>query len=112
METGIELKTAISQGCDCCQASSDKEGGNFGCAERSAIFTRREQEILGRIREARQRADTIKAQLQRFTDGAFYDPEAKQRAVEELEKLRRIRSELEEERIAAAEERMRLLGHA
>jgi hypothetical protein len=75
------------------------------CADKKNIFTRREQEVLGRIREASLRASVLKDEMRRT------DERGREAAMLELERLRLIRAELEKERLAASEERMRLLGH-
>ncbi len=76
------------------------------CADKKNIFTRREQEVLEKIREASRRAETIKSEISRA------DEPGRQAALLELEQLRHLRAELEVERLAASEERMRMLGHA
>jgi len=80
-------------------------GTGLTCADKKNIFTRREQEVLDRIREVSLRAGALKDEIKR-SDG----PE-REEALLELERLRQARAELEKERLAAWEERMRLLGH-
>jgi hypothetical protein len=75
------------------------------CADKKNIFTRREQEVLDRIREASRRASALKDEIKRS------DAKGREEALLELEQLRQTRAELEKERLAASEERMRLLGH-
>jgi hypothetical protein len=69
------------------------------------IFTRREQEVLDKIRQISVKAGALKAEIGRL------DEPGRQAAVLELERLRQLRADLEKERIEASEERMRLLGH-
>lgn len=75
------------------------------CADKKNIFTRREQEVLERIREASLRAVALKDEISRA------DERGREAALLELERLRLLRAELEQERVAASDERMRLLGH-
>ena len=101
--------------CDCCETgdlAADEGGKAYGCHEKSTVLTNREEEVLRRIRELSLKAKAIKEQLKRFEEAESVDLQAKQRAMEVLESLRRLRSALDAERVAAAEERMRLLGHA
>ncbi len=101
--------------CGCCQTGGvDRDGGGeiYGCHEKSTVLTQREEEVLKQIRELSLRARAIKERLT-LVDASGVDDEAAKTALgKELESLRRRRSELEAERLAAAEERMRLLGHA
>jgi hypothetical protein len=92
-------------GCGACDEKSMEPAAGLTCADKKNIFTRREQEILDRIREASRRAGELKAKIRRA------DGHAREAALLELEHLRTIRAELEKERLAAAEERMHLLGH-
>jgi len=92
---------------DCCACLTEAEEISYGCADRKYVFTRREHRVLGRIREASLRARAIKAIMRGRTPGDVVLEEAEK----ELDDLRRLREELEIERLAAAEERMRLLGH-
>ena len=75
------------------------------CADKKNILTGREHEVLDRIREASLRASALKEEI-RLTD-----EDRRESALQELERLRLLRAELEEERIAASDERMRMLGH-
>ena len=94
------------EGLGCC-ACEDKPMGTAGltCADKKNILTRREQEVLDRIREASLRASALKEEI-RLTD-----ERRRETALQELERLRLLRAELEQERIAASDERMRMLGH-
>ncbi len=94
------------EGLGCC-ACEDKPMGTAGltCADKKNILTRREHEVLDRIREASHRASALKKEI-RLTDA-----DRRESALQELERLRLLRAELEEERIAASDERMRMLGH-
>ena len=101
--------------CGCCETgdlAADEGGQAYGCHEKSTVLTHREEEVLRRIRDLSLKAKAIKEQLKRFEEAESVDLQTKRRAMEELEGLRRLRSALNAERIAAAEERMRLLGHA
>ena len=92
-------------GCCACEDESMAPAAGLTCADKKNIFTRREQEVLGRIREASLRASVLKDEMRRT------DERGREAAMLELERLRLIRAELEKERLAASEERMRLLGH-
>jgi hypothetical protein len=94
----------------CCTPPAESKGG-FGCEEKQIIFTTREQEILKRIREAAEEAKNVKARLRALGPDGPENVAARQDALQEIERLRSLRHELEEERIAAADERMRILGH-
>lgn len=111
MQTSVHLHMDSAGECDCCLVLPEESGSQYGCEERKAVFTRREQEVLGRIREASLRAREIREELRTAGVDQTGDPGARLRALAELEELRRVRAELEKERIAAADERMRLLGH-
>ena len=60
---------------------------------------------MDRIRESSLRASALKEEI-RLTDA-----DRRETALQELERLRLLRAELEQERIAASDERMRMLGH-
>ena len=92
-------------GCCACNDESAELTAGLTCADKKNIFTRREQEVLEKIREASRRAVALKAELSRA------DEPGRQAGLIELERLRQLRAELEKERLAASEERMRLLGH-
>jgi hypothetical protein len=92
-------------GCCACEDKAETTFSGLTCADKKRIFTRREQEVLGRIRESSLRAGALKKEIQ-LADG--YGRQAAQR---ELENLRLTRAELEKERVDARDERMRLLGH-
>ncbi len=95
---------------ECCACPDASEQSYATCADKKYIFTRKEQDILGRIRENSLQARDVKERIRRFStddDGREIIREAEL----ELERLRSIREGLEVERLAAAEERMRLLGH-
>ena len=107
----FEAGNTASGGCDCCRLSPESIPENYGCTERKEILTPREQEVLKRIREAGERARYLKKQLGQPRAVALSAGDRKG-IEEELGSLRQLRSVLEEERLAAAEERMRYLGHA
>ena len=70
------------------------------------IFLREEsRRFLDEIREASLCASALKQEINRM------DEPGREAALLELERLRRLRAELEKERLAASEERMRLFGH-
>jgi hypothetical protein len=94
--------------CACGDELTPFSGG--GCADKKNVFTRREQDVLARIREASLRAREIKEGI-RNSSGKESSAVLLEESRGELERLRRLRDELETERIAAAEERMRMLGH-
>lgn len=115
MEMRRNLEILPAGECDCCRAvveAADGLGEPYGCAERKGVFTVREQRVLERIRQAREMANGIKKEISRLDARGAGASEERARAENELESLRRLRTELETERLAAAEERMRLLGHA
>jgi hypothetical protein len=95
------------EGIGCCACEEKTIGSSTGltCADKQNIFTRREQEVLAKIREASRRAGALRDAISRS------DEQGRQEALLELEGLRQLRAELEQERLAASEERMRLLGH-
>ena len=106
-----ELKNINDDQCGCCQTSSDEAAEKYDCAKRWTVFTKREERVLFSIRELGEKARELKRRIDQL---AITKPASEERlaAVTELENLRQRRAELEEERIEAAEERMRLLGHA
>lgn len=106
-----ELKMA-SADCDCCQLPESEYVEDYGCAQRKAVFTVREQAVLRRIREAHEQAKSLKERMRLFAGEGTADRKAREEAEKELMRLRELRAELELERVAAADERMRLLGHA
>ena len=75
------------------------------------IITEEEQRILDRIRDIHQQAQNLKEEIQRQAGDASGNQEAVGKLRQALEKLKKEREELEEQRIAAAHERMRRLGH-
>lgn len=97
-------------GCCACRDESDAIVGGGGCADKKYVFTRREQDVLGRIREASLKARAVKEQI-RSLDRKESSSALREEAWNELERLRQLREELEIERVTAAEERMRMLGH-
>ncbi|HIJ69690.1 MAG TPA: hypothetical protein HPP81_08200 [Deltaproteobacteria bacterium] len=92
-------------GCCPCDEKTIEPSSGFTCADKENIFTKREQEVLDKIREASLRAGVLKEEISRL------DERGREAALLELERLRLTRAELEKERLAASEERMRLLGH-
>lgn len=110
MEASLELRTIASSSCGCC-LTADEQGGSYTCEDRSKIFTFREQDVLGRIRSASERARSLMREIEKLKARSGERSEM-ERALVELAALRLERAELEQERLAAAHERMRLLGHA
>ena len=101
--------------CGCCHTVApdrDGQGDGYGCHQKSTVFTNREATIIRQIRELSRQAQGIKAKLQQLNADSDPDEAARAAFEEELANLRQRRSALEVERMAAAEERMRLLGHA
>ena len=92
---------------DCCNCLDGPQAVDYTCADRKYVFTKREEEVLGRIREASIEARAVKEKMR----GGSLDGAATVEAERELKRLRQLRDDLEIERLAAAEERMRLLGH-
>ncbi|SPF32399.1 conserved hypothetical protein [Syntrophobacter sp. SbD1] len=92
-------------GCCACEDKTLEAATGLTCADKKNIFTRREQEVLGKIREASRLAGALKDEIRQT------DERRREAALLELGHLRQIRGELEQERLAAAEERMRMLGH-
>jgi hypothetical protein len=109
METGILLNNVDTGACGCCHMIGDT-GLESSCSERSKVFTSREMEVLGKIRDYSGRAREVKRVIEQI-NGHSESLSLKKSALDELDRLRAERSLLEEERLAAAEERMRWLGH-
>jgi hypothetical protein len=110
MTTYGDIFKTVGYDCCCSKSSGHDTLGEYStCSQRSGIFTPREQDVLSRIRDASLKAREVKGRLRAFDDRG--DPEARKVVLSELEALRRLRVGLEEERIDAANERMRILGH-
>ncbi len=110
METGFELHLAGASECGCCHKDTDS-GPEDSCSARSRVFTERELAVLRKIREHSARARELKRTIE-GTHGRLESLTLKKSALDELERLRAERAALEEERLAAAHERMKWLGHA
>ncbi len=110
MEATLELHTFSATSCGCC-LTADEQGGSYTCVDRSKIFTNREQDVLTRIRSASARARALKLDIEELKAHPEKRTEM-EHALTALAELRRERASLEEERLFAAHERMRLLGHA
>lgn len=91
---------------ECCNCVPEQEASTYTCEDRKLVFSKREQEVLKKIREASLKAREVKERIRL----SFYIEE-RRAAEKELDELRALRRELEAERIEAADERMRLLGH-
>ncbi|MGO9019321.1 MAG: hypothetical protein ACLQVJ_13335 [Syntrophobacteraceae bacterium] len=99
-------KDQFDEGSGCCSCDEKTiTPAGLTCADKKDIFTRREQDVLNKIREASLRASALRDEISRA------DERGREAALLELERLRLIRAELEQERVAASEERMRMLGH-
>lgn len=84
----------------------------FVCKARNGkVFTAREEEILEEIRRITMRFRMLRRRIEELEASGVVDSEELFRAKEELEALRKKRQDLELERVDAAKERMRLLGH-
>jgi hypothetical protein len=110
METGLDLRIAGASECGCCHMNTEAAMDD-SCSARSRIFSDRELDVLQRIRERGERAKELRLQIERVS-GHSESLTLKKSALDELERLRQERAALEEERLAAAHERMRWLGHA
>lgn len=98
-------KSAEVLGCCACEDKGEETFSGLTCADKKNIFTKREQEVLARIRETSLRAGVLKEKISRENEPGRHAARL------ELDNLRLMRAELEKERLAASEERMRLLGH-
>jgi len=95
----------------CCACVDDPAViGGGGCADKRYMFTKREENVLNKIRETREKALAVKEKILTLTRDES-SPALMEEAQSELQRLRQVREELEAERIAAGEERMRMLGH-
>ncbi len=74
-------------------------------AREGRVFTPKEEEILKKIRELKKEYDHLKGFLNSAKEEERKDLEKR------LSELRELREKLEVERILAAKERMKLLGH-
>ncbi len=92
-------------GCCACEGDPGEVFPGLTCEDKKRIFTRRELAVLASIRESSLRAGALKKAIGRQGGSGG------QAARSELENLRLARAELEKERLAARDERMRLLGH-
>lgn len=121
-EEMVFTMAGYEEGCGCCVTDAeqrDADGNDYGCEHRSRVFTSREEVVLKRILDNRARAEAVKKRIReiiaRNANGSTELPPAEARALEQaredLDALRRERAELETERLDAADERMRLLGH-
>lgn len=110
MEMGIGIQMAQASDCGCCQRNDDSRPED-SCSSRSGVFTDRELEVLRRIREYGKRARELRNRIEQG-NGHSESLTLKKSALDELERLRVERALLEEERLAAAHERMKRLGHA
>lgn len=110
MTTHDDIFKTVRYDCCCSKSTGHDNLSEYStCSQRTGIFTPREQDVLSRIREASLKAREVKGRLRAFDGGG--NLEARKVALSELEALRRLRAGLEEERIDAANERMRILGH-
>lgn len=116
MMSPMTFQTVDDSRCDCCLLpfeAADSAGSLYGCAERKTIFTHREEHVLKRIRDVALQARAIRQRLQSAGSQGSTDGEQwRSGALHELDVLKKTREDLELERLAAAHERMVLLGHA
>ena len=99
-------------GCQCDAAGPAETSESTTCDALRDIITEAERRILDRIRDIHQQAQNLKEAIQRQAGDVSGNQEAVGKLRQALEKLKKEREELEEQRIAAAHERMRRLGHA
>lgn len=97
--------------CGCCETGVEQQMGGYDCSRRATVFTQREEQVLHRIRELSGRARELQWRIKHLSTVQPEQELQRTRAVHEFEGLRAIRAELEAERVAAAKERMRLLGY-
>jgi len=102
----------MMDGCQCDTAGSAETSESTTCDALRDIITEAERRILDRIRDIHQQAQNLKEAIQRQAGDVSGNQEAVGKLRQALEKLKKEREELEEQRIAAAHERMRRLGHA
>jgi hypothetical protein len=100
-----------SDQCGCDELEAQAQGAT-NCGGSITIPTLEEQHVLAQIRQLQQEALHVKQSIRRLENlpGAPEPSLADLR--EQLRVLRQRRSDLEDRRIRAAHERMRLLGHA
>jgi hypothetical protein len=101
---------AQSNGCGCCGTSPREEPNALGCSGGDTVLTLEEQHILGRIRAIQQEAQQLKEAIRKLESADARHPDLTMLR-QSLEALRTEREVLEERRILAARERMRILGH-
>jgi hypothetical protein len=106
-----ETLLGMADGCQCDVAGSVKAEESTTCDALRDIITEEEQRILDRIRAIHQQAQNLKEAIQRLAEDASGNQEAVGKLRQALGKLKKEREELEEQRIGAAHERMRRLGH-
>jgi len=106
-----ETLLGMADGCQCDAAGSVKAEESTTCDALRDIITEEEQRILDRIRVIHQQAQNLKEEIQRLAGDVSGNQEAVVKLRQALEKLKKEREELEGQRIAAAHERMRRLGH-
>lgn len=111
MERTDDLIFRTVDACGCGETGLDEQQNGYDCARRATVFTHREEQILRRIRELSAKARELKWRIKHLSAAAIEPSPERMRVFHELEDIRRVRAELEKERLAAAEERMRLLGH-
>jgi hypothetical protein len=96
--------------CGCCAADPGEQREASGCAGGQTVLTLEEQHILARIREIQQEGQRLKEAIRSLESTREEHPDlAKLQG--DLEALRKERAVLEDRRILAARERMRMLGH-
>jgi hypothetical protein len=96
--------------CGCCTTEPAEQSDATGCAAGQTVLTVEEQHILARIREIQQEAQHLKEAMRGPQSAGGEHPD-RAKMERDLDALRRERTLLEDRRILAARERMRMLGH-
>jgi hypothetical protein len=100
---------------ECACAASAAAGDaleTLSCAARREVPSPEEQRILNRILTVQHQGRLLKEEIERLRGTRPVDSQALAEAEAALASLRGERAALEEQRLAAAHERMRRLGHA
>jgi hypothetical protein len=114
MNFGHQPPGLFDGNCGCCQVEEvlrDSTSETYTCKERKTVLTHREERVLMEIREVGLKARSLKARIKGADSDGLVDRQVKEGLLREFEELRKVRADLEVERIASADERMRLLGH-
>lgn len=100
-----------SDQCECGQLEAHGEEATT-CGGGITVPTLEEQHVLAQIRQLQQEAQRVKQAIRRLESFPGPSETSLTELREQLRALRQRRAELEARRIHAAQERMRLLGHA